>query len=109
MDRSYLLLCLLVLFAIQYSHLDGVRALKIDKLCSLCSKCESSKCPASEAYPHMTAFDDRLIAGAFQSDYVSPCDRGVYSVPDVKGGESKQYNAYFGWKSTSGSASGYHR
>jgi len=57
----------------------------------------------------MTAFDDTLIAGALQSDYVDLHDKGVYSVPNVKGGESTKYNAYFGWKSTSGSASGYHR
>ncbi|KAI9191444.1 hypothetical protein LWI28_008551 [Acer negundo] len=109
MDRNYLLLCLLILFVIQYSHLDGVTALKSEKLCSMCSHCDSSQCPASEAYPHMTAFDDRLIAGALQSDYVDSNDRQLYSVPDVKGGQSEQYNAYFGWKSSSGSASGYHR
>lgn len=57
----------------------------------------------------MTAFDDTLIAGALQSDYVDLHDKGVYSVPNVNGGESTKYNAYFGWKSTSGSASGYHR
>ncbi|KAF5177961.1 hypothetical protein FRX31_032453 [Thalictrum thalictroides] len=82
---------------------------KSDLLCSQCSKCDTSQCPASEAYPHMTAWDDSLIAGALQSDYVGVRDRGVYSVPSVKGGESKLYNAYYGWKSTSGSASGYHR
>lgn len=110
MDRNYLLLCLpVVLFGIQYFHLDGVRALKSDKLCSQCSKCDTTRCPASGSYPHMTAFDNRLIAGALQSDYIDSNDRGVYSVPDFKGGESEQYNAYFGWKSTSGSASGYHR
>ncbi|KAH7560597.1 hypothetical protein JRO89_XS10G0051300 [Xanthoceras sorbifolium] len=110
MDSNYLLLlCLLVVQFVIHTHFDGVRALKSDKLCSLCSKCDSSKCPASEAYPHMTAFDDRLIAGALQSDYVDSNDRGVYSVPDVKGSESEKYNSYFGWKSTSGSSSGYHR
>ena len=82
---------------------------KSDKLCSQCSKCDSSKCPPSEAYPHMTAFDDSLIAGALQSDFVHLKDRGVYSVPNIKGGNSSQFNAYFGWKSTSGSASGCHR
>ncbi|GFS46138.1 hypothetical protein Acr_00g0100350 [Actinidia rufa] len=87
----------------------GAGHLKSDKLCSQCSKRDTSTCPASEAYPHMTAFDDSLIAGALQSDYVDSKDRGIYSVPDVKGGESDEYNAYFGWESTSGSASGYHR
>nr|GEX23796.1 50S ribosomal protein like [Tanacetum cinerariifolium] len=43
------------------------------------------------------------------SDFVNASDRGVYSVPNVVGGESAQYNAYFGWESTSGSVSGYHR
>lgn len=57
----------------------------------------------------MTAFDDTLIAGALQSDYVDLNDKGIYSVPDIKGGQSAKLNAYFGWKSTSGSASGYHR
>jgi hypothetical protein len=41
----------------------------------------------------MTAFDDTLIAGALQSDYVDANDRGVYSVPDIKGGTSSKYNA----------------
>lgn len=107
MDKNYLLLCLLVvLFGVNF---DGVRALKSDKLCRACSICDAAKCPPSESYPHMTAFDNRLIAGALQSDYVDSDDRRVYSVPDIKGGESVHYNAYFGWKSTSGSASGYHR
>ncbi|KAJ6366677.1 hypothetical protein OIU77_003123 [Salix suchowensis] len=57
----------------------------------------------------MIAFDDTLIAGALQSNYVDANDRGVYSVPDIKGGTSSKYNAYFGWESTSGSASGFHR
>lgn len=87
----------------------GAADLKSDRLCRQCSKCDASKCPASEAFPHMTAFDDTLIAGALQSDFVDLNDRGVYSVPDIKGGESTTYNAYFGWKSTSGSASGFHR
>ncbi|XXG44595.1 hypothetical protein AAC387_Pa01g4355 [Persea americana] len=79
-------------------------------LCSQCSACDVSQCPASETYPHMTAWDDSLIAGALQSDYVKAHDRGVYSVPDIKGGgQSEKYNSYFGWESTSGSASGYHR
>ncbi|KAK4343898.1 hypothetical protein RND71_036992 [Anisodus tanguticus] len=79
------------------------------KLCSQCSKCDTNICPPSEAYPHMTAFDDSLVAGALQSDYVSTNDRGVYSVPNIKGGDSEKYIAYYGWESTSGSASGYHR
>ena len=78
-------------------------------LCSQCSACDVSQCPASETYPHMTAWDDSLIAGALQSDYVKAHYRGVYSVPDIKGGQSEKYNSYFGWESTSGSASGYHR
>ncbi|KAK1592890.1 hypothetical protein Q3G72_032064 [Acer saccharum] len=86
MDSNYLLLCLLILFVIQYSHFDGITALKSEKLCSMCSNCDSSQCPASEAYPHMTAFDDRLIAGALQSNYVDSNDRRLYSVPDVKSG-----------------------
>lgn len=87
----------------------GAADLKSDRLCRQCSKCDTRKCPASEAFPHMTAFDDTLIAGALQSDFVDLNDRGVYSVPDIKVGESTTYNAYFGWKSTSGSASGLHR
>ncbi|GMP78943.1 hypothetical protein CsSME_00034685 [Camellia sinensis var. sinensis] len=71
---------------------SGAGHLKSDGLCSQCSKSDtSSQCPASEAYPHMTGYDDSLIAGALQSDY------------------SDKYNAYYGWESTSGSASGYHR
>uniref|UniRef100_A0A7N0V5Y0 Uncharacterized protein n=1 Tax=Kalanchoe fedtschenkoi TaxID=63787 RepID=A0A7N0V5Y0_KALFE len=41
--------------------------------------------------------------------YVELGDRGVYSVPNIVGGESEEFNSYFGWKSTSGAASGYHR
>ncbi|KAA8532186.1 hypothetical protein F0562_006672 [Nyssa sinensis] len=87
----------------------GSEHLKSKRLCSECSKCDTSTCPESEAYPHMTAWDDTLIAGALQSDYVDSKDRGIYSVPNIKGGESEKYNAYYGWESTSGSASGYHR
>ncbi|KAJ0851640.1 putative 4Fe-4S ferredoxin-type, iron-sulfur binding domain-containing protein [Helianthus annuus] len=83
--------------------------LESKRLCNQCSKCDTKTCPPSEAYPHMTAFDNTLVAGALQSDYVNASDKGVYSVPNIVGGESAQYNAYFGWKSTSGSASGYHR
>ena len=43
----------------------------------------------------MTAFDDTLIAGALQSDYVDANDRGVYAVPDINGGTYSKYNAYF--------------
>ncbi|MCL7026200.1 hypothetical protein MKW94_011321 [Papaver nudicaule] len=43
----------------------------------------------------MTAFDNTLIAS-------------VYSVPNVIGGVFKNSNSYYGWKSTSGSESGYH-
>lgn len=90
----------------------GGEILRSDGLCRQCSKCDTisdHQCPGSEAYPHMTAFDDTLIAGALQSDFVGFNDRGVYSVPNIKGGDSTTHNAYFGWKSTSGSASGYHR
>ncbi|KAF9679282.1 hypothetical protein SADUNF_Sadunf07G0123700 [Salix dunnii] len=104
MDRCCLSVFLFVL-ALTRSHVDG---LKSDNLCRQCSKRDTNKCPASESYPHMTAFDDTLIAGALQSDYVDANDRGVYSVPDIAGGTS-DYNAYFGWESTSGSASGFHR
>lgn len=111
MERLSLSIYLMVLLFIIHSNLDGANAakLKSDKLCSQCFNCESRQCPASEAYPHMTAFGDTLIAGALQSDFVDSNDRGVYLVPDIKGGESEEYNAYFGWKSTSDSASGYHR
>ncbi|CAL5348155.1 unnamed protein product [Camellia sinensis] len=89
---------------------SGAGHLKSDGLRSQCSKCDtSSQCPASEAYPHMTGYDDSLIAGALQSDYVISKDTGIYLVPNIKGGESDKYNAYYGWESTSGSASGYHR
>lgn len=57
----------------------------------------------------MTAFDNTLIAGALQSDFVELGDSGVYSVPNIVGGETEGFNSYFGWKSTSGEASGYHR
>lgn len=111
MEKLRLSLSFMILLFIFHSKFDGANAAKLnsDKLCSQCSNCESKQCPASEAYPHMTAFDNTLIAGALQSDFVDSYDRAVYSVPDIKGGESEEYNAYFGWKSTSGSASGYHR
>jgi hypothetical protein len=109
-------MCLLILVITISSHayrvkVDGATAgdLKSDKLCSQCSKCYSTKCPPSEDYPHMTAYDDTIIAAALQSDYVESNDTGVYSVPNIKGGQSTDFNAYFGWKSASGSASGYHR
>ncbi|KAK9289230.1 hypothetical protein L1049_017704 [Liquidambar formosana] len=105
MDRYCLSFCLLLLAA---TH-ACVSGLNSNRLCSQCSKCDTSTCPASDAFPHMTAFDNSLIASALQSDFVDTNDRGVYSVPDIKGGESSKYNAYYGWKSTSGSASGYHR
>ncbi|KAJ6917651.1 hypothetical protein NC652_019863 [Populus alba x Populus x berolinensis] len=90
MDRCCLSVFLLVL-ALTRSNVDG---LKSDNLCRQCSKRDTNKCPASEAYPRMTAFDDTLIAGALQSDYVDANDRGVYSVPDINGGTSSKYNAY---------------
>lgn len=109
MAKDYLFLCLVVVQVMPHAFVNGAGDLKSARLCSQCSKCDTSKCPPSEAYPHMTAFDDTLIAGALQSDYVDLNDRGVYSVPNIKGGESTTYNAYYGWQSTSGSASGYHR
>ncbi|KAK3035397.1 hypothetical protein RJ639_032925 [Escallonia herrerae] len=109
--RGSIYLGLLVL-ALTHAFVDGAAPaghLTSKKLCSQCSKCDTSKCPPSEAYPHMTAFDNTLIAGALQSDFVDAKDRGVYSVPNIVGGQSSEYNAYFGWESASGSASGYHR
>lgn len=90
MDRCCISVFLLVL-VLTRSNVDG---LKSDNLCRQCSKRDTNKCPASEAYPRMTAFDDTLIAGALQSDYVDANDRGVYSVPDINGGTSSKYNAY---------------
>ena len=100
MAKDYLFLCLVVLQVMPHAFVNGAGDLKSARLCSQCSKCDTSKCPPSEAYPHMTAFDDTLIAGALQSDYVDLNDRGVYSVPNIKGGESTTYNAYYGWQST---------
>ncbi|XP_047312379.1 uncharacterized protein LOC124915663 [Impatiens glandulifera] len=100
---------LLLVLVMTVGLVREAKALSSEHLCRQCSECDTSKCPATEAYPHMTAFDDSLIAGALQSDYVSSNDRGVYSVPNVKGGDSSKFNAYYGWQSTSGSASGYHR
>lgn len=111
MDRYNILFVALMIMGvtIAFANVGATKKLKSPRLCSQCSVCDTSKCPASEAYPHMTAYDNTLIAGALQSDYVDSKDRGVYSVPDIVGGESSKYNAYFGWQSTSGSASGYHR
>lgn len=106
---NYRLSLAIVLAVTQIAIVGGTVNMKSHPLCSQCTICDTDKCPPSEAYPHMTAFDDTLIAGALQSDYVSSKDRGVYSVPDIKGGESTKNNSYFGWESTSGSASGYHR
>ncbi|RZC86787.1 hypothetical protein C5167_030140 [Papaver somniferum] len=103
-------LCLAVIsIAIQVCVGQGDMKLRSDKLCSQCSKCEAKQCPPSESYLHMTIFDDRLIASALQSDHVGTGDRGVYSVSNVIGGVSRTSNSYYGWKSTSGSESGYHR
>ncbi|CAI9762920.1 unnamed protein product [Fraxinus pennsylvanica] len=109
MNGYRLSLALLVLAIAQSASVNGGKHMKSDLLCSQCSVCDSDKCPPSEAYPHMTAFDDTLIAGALQSDYVSSKDKGVYSVPNIKGGESEKYNEYYGWESTSGSADSFHR
>ncbi|KZV48481.1 hypothetical protein F511_18287 [Dorcoceras hygrometricum] len=91
------------------SIVDGTAHMKSDRLCKQCSACDKDKCPPSEAYPHMTTYDNTLIAGSLQSDYVRLEDKGVYSVPSIIGGGSRDNNSYFGWESTSGSASGYHR
>uniref|UniRef100_M1DFB6 Uncharacterized protein n=1 Tax=Solanum tuberosum TaxID=4113 RepID=M1DFB6_SOLTU len=105
----HLVMLLLVLVMICVIS-DATKEVKSNLLCSQCTECDTKQCPPSEAYPHMTAFDDSLVVAALQSDYVSSKDRGVYSVPNVKGGgESEKYNVYYGWESTSGSASGYHR
>ncbi|XP_020538061.2 uncharacterized protein LOC110010367 [Jatropha curcas] len=109
MERYRISLWLLVLLLGSTTNSSVIDDLKSDKLCRQCSKCDTKQCPASDAYPHMTAHDDTLIAGALQSDYVDANDTSVYSVPNIKGGTSAKYNAYFGWESTSGSASGYHR
>ncbi|CAI9108243.1 OLC1v1007804C1 [Oldenlandia corymbosa var. corymbosa] len=109
MSCGNLRLLLLLLSVIFTFAAKGALGLKSELLCNQCSGCETIKCPPTESYPHMTAHDDSLIAGALQSDFVSSEDRGVYSVPDIKGGESSKYNTYYGWESTSGSVSGYHR
>lgn len=100
---------LLILLLAHINVTAFAKQLKSPGLCKQCSACNVTRCPPSEAYPHMTAWDNSLIAGALQSDFVPVNDRGVYAVPNIKGGESDKYNAYYGWKSTSGSASGYHR
>lgn len=104
-NSSYLSLLIL---AFVFASADA-KTLKSELLCRQCSACDTNECPPSESYPHMTAYDDSLIASALQSDYVSSKDTGVYSVPNITGGKSAKYNAYYGWESTSGSASGYHR
>ncbi|KAH7670839.1 Ricin B-like lectins domain-containing protein, partial [Dioscorea alata] len=98
-----------IILAVTCVHAKSDKKLTSKLLCSQCSACDVSKCPASDAYPHMTAYDDSLIAGSLQSDFVSFKDRRVYAVPNIRGGESENYNAYYGWQSTTGSASGYHR
>ncbi|KAK9162450.1 hypothetical protein Syun_003352 [Stephania yunnanensis] len=110
MDRiSFSLHIVVIVLVVFCSNVGNAGKLNSEWLCSQCTKCDASQCPASEAYPHMTAWDDTLIAAALQSDYVDIRDRGIYSVPKMKGGQSHNFNSYYGWKSTSGSASGYHR
>ncbi|KAK1293849.1 hypothetical protein QJS10_CPA16g00038 [Acorus calamus] len=105
----FITLQLLLTLAIANTHFTlADEKLQSKKLCRQCSGCKANQCPASESYPHMTAWDNSLIAGALQSDYVPAYNRGVYSVPDIKGGTSKTFNSYYGWESTSGSASGFH-
>ncbi|KAL0359303.1 UNVERIFIED_CONTAM: hypothetical protein Sangu_0779700 [Sesamum angustifolium] len=74
----------LILAVAQATIVCGSGNMKSPHLCSQCKVCDTDTCPPSDAYPHMTAFDDTLIAGALQSDYVSSNDRGVYSVPNTK-------------------------
>ncbi|KAM3749984.1 hypothetical protein ACB098_04G002600 [Castanea mollissima] len=82
MAKDYLFLCLVVLQVMPHAFVNGARYLKSDRLCSQCSKCDTSECPPSEAYPHITAFDDTLIAGALQSDYVGLNDRKLHNIID---------------------------
>lgn len=102
---------ILILLTTSYRCAGVAPALKSEKLCRQCNRCNTKSCPPGEAFPHTTAWDNTLIAGALQSDYVEAQDRGVYSVavPNIVGGTSAEYKAYFGRQSTSGSASGYHR
>ncbi|KAK2980968.1 hypothetical protein RJ640_018052 [Escallonia rubra] len=70
----------LLVLALTHAFVDGAAPaghLKSKNLCSQCSKCDTSRCPPSEGYPHMTAFDNTLIAGALQSDFVDAKDRGT--------------------------------
>lgn len=100
---------ILILLTTSYRCAGVAPALKSEKLCSQCTRCSTKSCHLGEAFLHTTAWDNTLIAGALQYDYVEAQDGGVYSVPNIVGGTSAEYNAYFGWQSTSGSASGYHR
>jgi len=110
MARLILLsLSLMVLLLAHTAATALAKQLKSPRLCSQCSACDVRRCPPSEAYPHITAYDNSLIAGALQSDFVPIGDLGIYAVPNIKGGESDEYNEYYGWQSTSGSASGFHR
>ena len=88
MARNCLSLCLVVLVIIIMAYENVSNVLTSEKPCSQCSKCDTTKCPATEDFPHMTAFNDTLIVGALQFDFVDLSDRGVYFVPNVKGGES---------------------
>ncbi|KAL5716118.1 hypothetical protein ACHQM5_017849 [Ranunculus cassubicifolius] len=107
MVSVFLVVILSVVVAYDSGPVDA-QILKSTLLCNQCSKCDTTTCPGSEAYPHMTAWDNSLIAASLQHDSVELGDRGVYSVPNVVGGKG-QGNAYYGWESTSGAASGYHR
>ncbi|CAA2957800.1 Hypothetical predicted protein [Olea europaea subsp. europaea] len=94
---------------------NGGQHLKSELLFSQCSVCDSDKCPPSEAYPHMTAFDDALIAGSLQSDcelerqrfknYMSKCSSKSYLTVDNHGTvnlralESLESLAEADWKS----------
>ncbi|CAK9170516.1 unnamed protein product, partial [Ilex paraguariensis] len=75
---------LLLVLAMSHTHeafVDGAgdnSHLKSDLLCSQCSKCDSSKCPPTESYSHMTTHDDSLIAAALQSDYANSKDRCLF-------------------------------
>lgn len=67
---SYFVSLAIALALVQAVVADGSVRMKSELLCSQCKNCDTDKCPPSDAYPHMTAFDNSLIAGALQSDYV---------------------------------------
>jgi len=70
MAKNCLSLCLQLVLVITVNG-GGGDDLKSDRLCRQCSKCDASECPPSEDYPHMTAFDDTLIAGSYYHTPIS--------------------------------------